>query len=270
MRAGWSRVSTTPDAEPPSCMVADDAVADPSPPVTAPTDERILGIIGGAGVGAAARLYADVAAHFRASAGHLPRIALWNAPFSDALEHAFVGGAAGGEEVQAAEDLVAEAVERLLAVGVTAIAMPCNSLHGAAADACALRGAPFVDMIAATLDATRDRGYDSALLFATAATYAAGLYEGHGIQIVIPSAEIRAQLGAVIVSVVEAPHPDAPDALLALIEAARLPGTAVVLGCTDICGLLSPEVATAANVIESLGALAGRCVATLTARATDS
>lgn len=249
-----------------SCKVATRVVADRSAPVSAPTDERILGIIGGAGVGAAARLYADVASRYRASAARLPRIALWNAPFSDALEHAFVGGGAGGEEAQAAEDLVAEAVERLFAIGVTAIAMPCNSLHGAAADACARRGAPFVDMVGATLDATRDAGFESAVLFATQATYAAGLYEGGGIQIDIPSAEVRAQLAALIVATVEAPQPDGPDALLALVNAARRPGAAVVLGCTDICGLLTPDVASAAGVIESLGALAERCVVTLAPR----
>ena len=57
-------------------------------------NDRILGIIGGAGVGAAAQLYIDVAARFRAATTRLPQIALWNVPLSDDLERSFLGGGA--------------------------------------------------------------------------------------------------------------------------------------------------------------------------------
>src|ERR1700688_570138 len=89
--------------------------------VPEPGNEAVLGIIGGAGVGAAARLYIDVAARVRAATGRLPAIALWNLPFSDEIERAFVGGDHDGDGVMAAERLVAESVERLLAAGATVI-----------------------------------------------------------------------------------------------------------------------------------------------------
>ena len=56
--------------------------------------DRTLGIIGGAGVGAAAQLYIDVCARFRAATAALPQIAIWNLPLSDELERSFLG--AGG------------------------------------------------------------------------------------------------------------------------------------------------------------------------------
>jgi aspartate racemase len=122
------------------------------PRVTAAQRHETLGIIGGAGVAAAARLYSDVAAGFRSLHGRLPTIALWNLPFSDDLEHAFVSGVGVAE----AERLVAESVERLIDAGATVIAMPCNSLQRVAAREAGRRGVPFVDMIEAThLDGTR-------------------------------------------------------------------------------------------------------------------
>jgi aspartate racemase len=230
-----------------------------------PVAEGTLGIIAGAGVGASVRLYADVAAGFRARAGSLPRIVLWNAPFSDALEHAFVGGRADGEEARAAERLVAEAIDRLLDAGATAIAMPCNSLQLAAAREAELRGAPFIDMVAATLDAVRESGHDAAVLIATEATEASGIYEGHGVEILPTPVELRAELASLIGRAVAGPAPSDVE-LRSLVERARSADAAVVLGCTDICGLLDSSAADA-PVVDSLACLVGRCVDTLLAGA---
>ncbi len=226
-----------------------------------PATEATLGIVAGAGVGASVRLYSDVAAGFRARTGRLPRIVLWNAPFSDALEHAFVGGKPDGEEARAAERLVAEAIDGLLDAGASAIAMPCNSLQAAAAREAQLRGAPFIDMIAATLDAVRESGRDAAVLVATEATAAAGIYEGHGVEILPTPVELRAELAALIGRAVEGPAPSDAE-LRSLVERARSGDAAVVLGCTDICGLMDPSAADA-PVVDSLACLVGRCVDTL-------
>jgi aspartate racemase len=225
------------------------------------TSEPTLGIIGGAGVGAAARLYADVAAGFRAAAGRLPRIVIWNAPFSDALEHAFTAAGPDGAEVLAAERLVAEAVERLLAAGASVIAMPCNSLQRAAASAARERGAPFIDMIDATLEAVVASGVRRAVLLATDATQAGGIYEGRGVEITNTPAALRAELDELISRAVNGPPPTEAR-LRALVEAARRPQAAVVLGCTDICGLVQWRPGEAAAV-ESLGCLRERCVEAL-------
>ena len=99
----------------------------------------VLGIIGGAGVGAAARLYIDVSARVRAATGSLPRIALWNLPLSDAIEHAFTGAQPDAGLVAHVEGLVGEAIDRLRDAGADAIAMPCNSLQRAAAREAAAR-----------------------------------------------------------------------------------------------------------------------------------
>jgi len=223
-----------------------------------------LGIIGGAGVGAAARLYSDVAAAFRATNDRLPRIVLWNAPFSDALEQAFVGGKPAGDEATAAELLVGEAVERLLAAGATVIAMPCNSLQRAAAREAARRGAPFIDMIDATLAGVRAGGHGAAVLLATEATRTAGIYDGLGVEIHDPPSGLREELSALIGRVVAGRSRGAGTELRSLVERARRPSATVVLGCTDICGLIEEPAAGEAEVVDSLACLTERCVAALT------
>jgi aspartate racemase len=231
--------------------------------VSEPGEGETLGIIGGAGVGASARLYTDVAARYRVIRGHLPRIVLWNAPFSDALEHAFVGGEPDGEEAAAAELLVAQAVERLLDAGATVIAMPCNSLQRAAAREAARRGAPFIDMIAATLDGVSGSGHGSAVLLSTEATRAARIYEGRGVEILTPPAQLREELAALIGRVVEGSTPGGAE-LQSLVARATRPSAGVVIGCTDICGLLDSGRGSAAGVVDSLACLATSCVEVLT------
>jgi len=227
-------------------------------------DERepVLGIIGGAGVGAAARLYIDVAARVRAATGSLPRIALWNVPFSDTLEHAFTSATPDLDVRAEAEGLVGEAVDQLLAAGASVIAMPCNSLQRAAARECEQRAVPFIDMIAATMDAARADAQRVAVLIATEGTEAAGYYEGHGVEIVAPSADVRRQTNALIGRAVNGDLPGA-DEMRGLVELARRPGAGVVLGCTDICGLMGGGTE---GVVESLGCLVERCADALGAR----
>jgi aspartate racemase len=229
-------------------------------------NDRILGIIGGAGVGAAAQLYIDVAARFRAATTRLPQIALWNIPLSDDLERSFLGGGADASAAAAAEALVAQAVDRLVDAGATVIAMPCNSLQRVAARESERAGLPFVDMIGATVEAVRALEYREAVLLATSTTYAAGHYDGHGVEMAPPPPDQLAELAALI-SRLGTGRPPTTRELLDLIERVRRPGACVVLGCTDICGLIDPDTAAAAAVVESLACLADVAAEALGARA---
>ncbi len=134
-----------------------------------PDGEPILGVIGGAGVGSAARLYELVCARVRAQTGALPPLVLWNLPLTGALERSLMRGIADAE----IDRMLAEAFDRLLAAGAGVIAMPCNSLQVAAAREAARRGVPFVDMIEVTARAAGER----AVLIATEGTIAGGFYE---------------------------------------------------------------------------------------------
>jgi len=222
-------------------------------------ERGILGIIGGAGVGAAAALYEDVSARYHDATGGLPPIVLWNLPLTREIELAFLGGGDIGPALVAAEALVAEAVDRLAAAGATVVAMPCNTLQLVAARESARAGLPFVDMIASTVEAARGLGFDEAVLLATGATYAGGFYDGHGVEMIAPTAELRAELAALIGRLLVGPPPAAAE-LERLIERARTPGACVMLGCTDICGLVEPAPTA---VVESLGCLAQSCVEAL-------
>jgi aspartate racemase len=233
------------------------SMPEPTQSVLEPATEATLGIIGGAGPGASARLYLDVAARLRAATGRLPQIVLWNLPLTDEIERSLVGGEPDGDAAMAATRLVAQGVERLLAAGATVIAMPCNSLAQTAARESERRGVPFVDMIAATLDAVRASGHRAAVLLATEATYAGGFYEGPDVEILAPPPVVRQELAALIQRGVGGALSAAE--LRDLVERARRPGACVVLGCTDICGLLDAEAAAEAAVVESLACLVASC-----------
>ncbi len=226
--------------------------------------DRTLGIIGGAGVAAAAQLYVDVSARFRAATAALPQIAIWNLPLSDELERSFLGAGADPAAVTAAEALVAQGAERLADAGATVIAMPCNALQRVAAREAERVGLPFVDMIAGTVAAAQALGYREAVLLATSTTYAFGHYGGYGVEMIQPSAEQRAELASLIARLGEGQPPTGAE-LLDLIERVRRPDAAVVIGCTDICGLIEPSAT--AGVLESLACLTEACVQALGAPA---
>ena len=209
--------------------------------------EPIVGVIGGAGVGAAARLYELVCARVRARTGALPRLALWNLPLSDALEAPLMAGMTDPE----VDRILAEAFDRLLAAGAGVIAMPCNTLQTAAAREAALRGVPFIDMIEATARAAGER----AVLIATEGTISGGFYEGRGVELETLAPERRREVGELIGRALHGVPPDARE-MRELMERVRRPGAAIILGCTDICGLLDPADAAELDVVESLGVLA--------------
>jgi aspartate/glutamate racemase len=119
-------------------------------------------------------------------------------------------------------------------------------------------------MIAATIDAARATGAGTAVLIATDATHAGGVYEGHGLEIVAPPPALHDETGALISRAVEGPPPSGAQ-MEGLIERARGADGYVVLGCTDICGLIDPDRAAELGVIESLGCLAERCAQALLA-----
>jgi aspartate racemase len=225
---------------------------------------KTLGIIGGAGVGAAAQLYVEVSARYRAAAAALPQIAIWNLPLSDELERSFLGAGADPAAIAAAEALVATGARRLADAGASVIAMPCNALQRVAARESERVGLPFIDMIAATVETAASLGNSEAVLLATSTTYAFGHYDGYGVEMIEPAAAERSALASLLARLAEGPAPSAGE-LAGLIDRVRRPQAAVVLGCTDICGLLAP--ADAPGVVESLGCLADACVLALLAAA---
>jgi aspartate racemase len=218
-----------------------------------------LGIVGGAGVGASARLYEDVAVRVRRRSGQFPSIVIWSAPFGDALEAPFLAGDPDKDDIRAVVELVSEGVQRLVEAGATSVAMPCNTLQGVAETACMRVGVPFVDMIEATLEAVRVAGWTHAVLLATEATYALGAYERGDIVLAPPVGKDERTRVALAIEAAIAGGAPAEAKLRALVNRVRVPGGGVVLGCTDLCGRLGPED----GVIDSLACLAGACTAHL-------
>ena len=145
--------------------------------------------------------------------------------------------------------MLAEAFDRLLAAGAGVIAMPCNTLQVAAAREAARRGVPFVDMIEATARAAGEH----AVLIATEGTIAGGYYEGRGVELETPPAELQREVGELIGRAVHgtAARTRARCASSWRARGGRAPRSSS--GCTDICGLLDRADAAELDVVESLG-----------------
>lgn len=126
--------------------------------------------------------------------------------------------------------------------GAEVLCLPCNAAHAfadAVRDATAL---PFVDMIEATVDATRARAPAAArvALLATTATLDAGLYAAafaaHGVEVTPTRADARRRLMAAIYDVKRGAGLDRPRAVLREVAAEAVAGgaQALVAACTEV------------------------------------
>ena len=144
---------------------------------------------------------------------------------------------------------IVAAGERLCAAGVDAL-MICSNTSGMAS--AALReatGLPVIDLIDALAAALKAAGVKRPLLLGTSFTmegpfYRKALDERHGQETLVPLADDRETVMRVIVEeLVKGVVTDASKrAYLDVIERGRAGGAdGVILGCTEICMLISPE-----------------------------
>jgi aspartate racemase len=232
-----------------------------------PFRTEVLGVVGGLGHAATARLYMSVARQLAATGSRShPRIVIESVPLEREVESAFIRGTVTARERQIMREHLARAVERLVASGVTCVAVACNTLQGDVAALTARANVPFIDMLGATARTVAERGCRSALLLATGSTYRSGSYEramaDWGLAIVVPEPSECAMIAECIMRLVgdveSAVVPVAVRrAMSELVDRYVPPADAVILGCTD----LSPLAGRLRGVVvDSLDALAGFCV----------
>ncbi len=202
----------------------------------------MLGIIGGVGPRATARLYLSLTERASSTRRDLPPLLIHSIAMTEVIEDAYLAGRAEDSPAQAGvRHLLADAVQRLRAGGARRIVMPCNTLQDELAAICRRADMPHVNMADATAAAVAEAGLRRVLLLATSTTCATGLYArrlaARGIECVTPGPAAQRQVDRRIR------------------EALDLRGTAgrfadevagwahdcdgVVVGCTDLCGDVS-------------------------------
>jgi len=151
---------------------------------------------------------------------------------------------------------------RLRDMGAEVLAMPCNTAH-AHADAIRGAGLPFIDMIAATVEAAAATGARRIGVLATPggeALYAAAL-ERAGLEAVRLSEADRAAFMAAVLGFKAGDLSDGPRAEMRRLAAALVGAgaEAVIGGCTEV-PLLLEATEVAAPLVDSAEVLAAACV----------
>ena len=222
----------------------------------------MLGIVGGMGPEATARLYLDLSGRFsRVRGGELPRLMIDSVAMTRQIEDAFLAGRVGPSSPELAEvrGLLAGAVRRLAGAGATLIAMPCNTLQDELARACAVQAVEHIDMIDATVDAITRAGVERVLVLATTTTCRADLYSSplrrHGIACVLPTPAEQSVIEAHIRGALDLDRERGQGDLARLLRTRRGTYDGIVIACTDLSGAIGPERGDA-PVFDSLECLA--------------
>ena len=163
---------------------------------------------------------------------------------------------------QAAGATLGEMAVRLREAGAQVLAMPCNTAH-AHADAIRAAGLPFIDMIAATVEAVTATGATRIGVLATPggeALYAGALAKA-GLEIVRLAGTDREAFMAAVFAVKAGDDGAGPRGEMRRLAAALVTAGAgaVVAGCTEVPLLLGAEDVSV-PLVDSAEVLAAECV----------
>lgn len=200
-----------------------------------------LGLIGGLGPRATARLYLDLTR--RAGRGSaLPRLMVYSVPVTRAIEDAFLVGPVDplAAEMREMRALLEEAVDGLIAAGARRVAMPCNTLQDILAEVCGGRDIELVNMVDAAVRAVVRHGSEEVLVLATRATCRWDVYgrrlAARGVRCVYPDPALQARVERRIRAALDLDHMGRDSAFVEAIAAHVRPGRGVVIACTDLAG----------------------------------
>lgn len=226
----------------------------------------MLGIIGGVGPGATARLYLSLTERVSSGRRDLPPLLIHSVAMRADIEDAYLAGRAEGSPAQAAaRRLLADAVRRLTAGGARAIAMPCNTLQDELDEICRRADIPHLNMADATAEAVADAGLRRVLLLATSTTCASGLYRrrfaARGVECICPTPEAQEAVDRRIRDALDLRQ--GGEHFAERVGAWSASCDAVVVGCTDLCGDVS-DLRQRGVVFDSLECLADVAGRTLT------
>lgn len=221
-----------------------------------------LGIIGGMGPLATARLYSLIVECTQAAADqeHFPKVILDYPQIPDRT--AYLCASPGAQDFLPTLVVMAHELESL---GCTVLAMPCNTAHARYAELSqSLTSATLLNMIAIASQACKERRLERVGLFATRGTLKVGLYQDAlkalNIAVVVPPEPVQANIDALIYSYVKKgrqPHPSYLQELLAVMQAEGCDG--ILLGCTELSTIVWPRVSSL-TFVDPLTELAASCV----------
>ena len=225
----------------------------------------MLGIVGGMGPRATARLYLSLAGRVSAQTGELPELLVHSVAMTRKIEDAYLAGRVGprSPELVEARTMLAAAVDVLVGGGAELLVMPCNTLQDELRSLCVERGVEHVDMLDATVEAIAAAGARRVLILGTTTTCRADLYGQrlcrHGIDCLYPTASEQALVEAHIRGALDL-RAGQRSGLPELVQAYARACDGVVLACTDLSdhAIAEAEALVAFDSLECLAAAATR------------
>ena len=206
---------------------------------------RTLGLIGGMSWESSAEYYRMINQGVRDRLGSTAsaQLVLWSFNFAE------VAALQAAGDWPALDALMVDAARRLEAAGAEALVICTNTMHKCAPAIAAASALSILHIADPTADALKAAGHTKVGLLGTAFTmeqafYRARLEEHHGLEVLIPGDEDRAEVHRVIYEELVAGRiePASREAYRAVITRLAARGaTAVILGCTEIMLLIGPD-----------------------------
>ncbi len=206
----------------------------------------MLGIIGGVGPTATARLYMGLMNRFSTRVGGaLPELLLHSVRMSPRIENAFLTGAldAGSPVLAETRRLLRDSVRRLASAGAELVTMPCNTLQETLVALCREEQIACVNMVEATADAIAREGARRVLVLGTTTTCRAGTYgaplRARAVSCVYPEAPGQALVERQIRYALD--RRGSPLAFKEYVFERSRDCDAVLIACTDLSGELDSD-----------------------------
>lgn len=206
---------------------------------------KTIGLIGGMSWESSAEYYRIINQSVRDKLGPKAsaRLVLWSFDFAE------IAALQASGSWRALDALMVEAARRLEAAGAEALVICTNTMHKSAPEIEAACPLPLLHIADPTAAALKADGHRKVALLGTAFTmeqafYRARLEEQHGLEVLIPEADDRAEVHRVIYEElvagrIETASREAYRGVIARLVARG--ATAVILGCTEIMLLVGPE-----------------------------
>lgn len=230
------------------------------------TNPPIIGIIGGFGADTSATFCVRLVEHAHAiKPSHPPAFVVDFVSVAPELSSRAINGSReAGAVITGA---VSESIARLHSIGVQTVALPCNTLHLFADSFAVSPPLRLLHIVDAVLQELKIERITRVGLLATQLTVSSRLYADRlaasGVHCIMPAASLQQELSGEIGHFVQTGGISAHTAQTfreAFDEFKREGVTAVVLGCTDLSGMLKRcDITPPIKCIDSMDVLAKAC-----------
>lgn len=199
-------------------------------------NDKAIGVIGGMGPDASARLYQLMIEMAREEFGarenhEYPEIVIDSVPVPD-----FISDMSKAEE---AVFMLKKRVRDLSHLPLSCLALACNTAYTTLVDLAQETAVPFVSIPKLVVQEAEERGYERVGILASPMTIYSGVYQTEltqqGIDVVLPTTEQIEELGVIIGDVVAGDFKPVKQKLLRLADALRKKKMeGIILGCTEL------------------------------------